>query len=169
MQEAQERIQRDMAATGTARARDVFAILGDPSKAVTLPASEAMNELARKVVSTPDTRTEEEIIRDGVAFVMGPGGDEGTRARSEFQVGRNVETLIAPARELLALYDWRPEIAKLEATLKRDGTDAQDTVRDVRRMLREYGERKKAGWIALRAALNDYEFVACNKPTKGEL
>jgi hypothetical protein len=80
MQEAQERIQRDIATKGTARVQDVFTILGDPPKGVTLPASEAMNELARQVVSTPDTRTEAEIVRDGAAFVMGPGGDEGTRA-----------------------------------------------------------------------------------------
>lgn len=30
----------------------------------------------------PDTRTDEQIIADGVRFVMGPGGDEGTRFRS---------------------------------------------------------------------------------------
>ena len=39
-------------------------------------------ELARRVVEAQrnDTRTPEEKIADGVKFIMGPGGDEGTRA-----------------------------------------------------------------------------------------
>lgn len=51
-----------------------------------------------------------------------------------------------PARELLFLYDWRPKLAKLE-------THPAADPKEVKRLLREYGERKKAGWIALRAAL----------------
>lgn len=55
----------------------------------------------------------------------------------------------APARELLFLYDWRFELAADEACPLR--TAGQ--VRETERKLREYGERKKAGWAALRAAL----------------
>jgi hypothetical protein len=37
-------------------------------------------QLAQRIVDRgPDTRTEAEIVADGVAFVLGPGGDEGTR------------------------------------------------------------------------------------------
>jgi hypothetical protein len=76
------------------------------------------------------------------------------------QVGRDVEALIAPARELLVLYDWRPELAERE---KSDISLFGKLQSDTKALLREYGERKKAGWIALRAALADYEFVACTK------
>lgn len=63
------------------------------------------------------------------------------------------EALEAPARELLFLYDWRPVLAKEEAaSLDENGGNAEDR-KNVARRLREYGERKKAGWIALRAAL----------------
>lgn len=59
---------------------------------------------------------------------------------------RELAALSAPARELLHLYDWRPALAELE---KNPAADPKE----VKRLLREYGERKKAGWIALRAAL----------------
>lgn len=63
------------------------------------------------------------------------------------------EAIRAPAQELLTLYDWRPELAKKEdAALDENGGNAEDR-KEVKRLLREYGERKKAGWIALRAAL----------------
>lgn len=67
------------------------------------------------------------------------------------------ERLEAPARELLTLYDWRPELAKKEkAALDENGGNAEDR-KEVKRLLREYGERKKAGWIALRAALESLQ------------
>jgi hypothetical protein len=75
------------------------------------------------------------------------------------QVGRDVEALIAPARELLVLYDWRPELAERE---KSDISLFGKLQSDTKALLREYGERKKAGWIALRAALYSLH-VACTK------
>lgn len=70
------------------------------------------------------------------------------------------EGVAAPARELLYLYDWRPELAKREKDHANqvgfgEGDEAAWTAagKELKRLLREYGERKKAGWIALRAAL----------------
>lgn len=48
--------------------------------AAPVPPSPDNLALAARIAATPDTRTEEQIITDGVRFVMGPGGDEGTRA-----------------------------------------------------------------------------------------
>jgi hypothetical protein len=59
------------------------------------------------------------------------------------------DRIIVLARELLYLYDWRPQLAKLEEEAR-----TNEESREVKRLLREYGERKKAGWIALRAELD---------------
>lgn len=60
------------------------------------------------------------------------------------------ELITAPARELLELYDLRPKLAEMEACDMAAWGKLQS---DTKAALRQYGERKKAGWIALRAAL----------------
>lgn len=62
--------------------------------------------------------------------------------------------VLAPARELLYLYDWRPKLARMEESAKDENGGCVDDRKKVAKLLREYGERKKAGWIALRAALD---------------
>ena len=57
-------------------------------------------ELARRVVEAQrnDTRTPEEKIADGVKFIMGPGGDEGTRAVTASDREQRAVALLREAR-----------------------------------------------------------------------
>ncbi len=45
------------------------------------PCPPELRAMAEEIANHVETRTEEEIIADGVKFIMGPGGDEGTRKR----------------------------------------------------------------------------------------
>lgn len=58
--------------------------------------------------------------------------------------------LEAALAELIRLYDWRFELARMEAAVKAGNFLLAP---DVKRFLRQYGEEKKAAWEVARAVL----------------
>lgn len=114
---------------------------------------DAINNLVEEMLDREERRFADETTgraADLAAWERERDSLEATIAEQRRTVRDRTEyagELEAPARELLFLFDWRPAIAEMEK-------DPEANPKTVARVLREYGERKKAGWIALRAALS---------------
>lgn len=111
MQEAQERIQRDMATKGTARAQDVFTILGDPSKGVTVHNPEWP---CRILGPEEDELRHQSGTKSPSSYNEWVASPEGTKAwqhapddvlRTAFEAGATSRTQPAPYDEVLAAYN----------------------------------------------------------------